>query len=48
MLIIGIEGKQLAEHERARLLAPEVSGAILFTRNYADRASLQELVAYLR
>jgi beta-N-acetylhexosaminidase len=48
MLIIGIEGKQLAEHERARLLAPEVSGAILFTRNYADRAQLQALVASIR
>ena len=48
MLIIGIEGKQLADHERARLLAPEVSGAILFTRNYADRARLQALVASIR
>lgn len=48
MLIIGIEGKQLAEHERARLLAPEVSGAILFTRNYADRVQLQALVDSIR
>jgi beta-N-acetylhexosaminidase len=48
MLIIGIEGKQLAEHERTRLLAPEVSGAILFTRNYADRAQLGALVDAIR
>lgn len=48
MLIIGIEGKQLADHERARLLAAEVSGAILFTRNYADREQLQALVAAIR
>jgi beta-N-acetylhexosaminidase len=48
MLIIGIEGKQLAEHERARLLAPEVSGVVLFTRNYVDRAQLQALVASIR
>jgi len=48
MLIIGIEGKQLTEHERARLLAPEVSGVVLFTRNYVDRAQLQALVASIR
>ncbi|TAN03529.1 MAG: beta-N-acetylhexosaminidase [Rhodanobacteraceae bacterium] len=48
MLIVGLEGKQLAAHERVRLLAPEVSGAILFTRNYADRDQLQALVASIR
>jgi beta-N-acetylhexosaminidase len=48
MLIVGLEGKQLAAHERARLLAPEVSGAILFTRNYASREQLLELVASIR
>ena len=48
MLIVGIEGKQLAAHERARLLAPEVSGAILFTRNYENRGQLVELVASIR
>ena len=48
MLIIGIEGKQLAEQEHARLLAPEVSGAILFTRNYVDREQLQALVDSIR
>lgn len=48
MLIIGIEGRQLAEHERARLLAREVSGVILFTRNYENREQLAELVASIR
>ncbi len=48
MLIIGIEGKQLAEHDHARLLAPEVSGVILFTRNYQDREQLARLVASIR
>jgi beta-N-acetylhexosaminidase len=48
MLIVGIEGKQLAAHERARLLAPEVSGAIFFTRNYENRKQLARLVASIR
>lgn len=48
MLVIGIEGRELKTHERVRLLAPEVSGAILFTRNYTDRDQLQRLVASLR
>jgi beta-N-acetylhexosaminidase len=48
MLIIGIEGKQLAEHELARLAAPEVSGVILFTRNYENREQLARLVASIR
>ncbi|TAN07700.1 MAG: beta-N-acetylhexosaminidase [Rhodanobacteraceae bacterium] len=48
MLIVGIEGKQLAAHDRARLEAPEVSGAILFTRNYDNRGQLAELVASIR
>jgi beta-N-acetylhexosaminidase len=48
MLIIGIEGTELTENDRARLSAPEVSGAILFTRNYRDREQLAELVASIR
>lgn len=48
MLIVGLEGRQLAPHERARLLAPEVSGAILFTRNYAGHEQLASLVASIR
>lgn len=48
MLIIGIEGRELGDHDRARLAAPGVSGAILFTRNYADRGQLAALVASIR
>ena len=48
MLIIGIEGRQLTAHDRARLVAPEVSGVILFTRNFADRGQLATLVASIR
>jgi len=48
MLIIGTEGTELTDADRARLAAPEVSGAILFKRNYRDRAQLLELVAAIR
>jgi beta-N-acetylhexosaminidase len=48
MLIVGIEGTQLGAHERDRLCAPEVSGAILFTRNYRDREQLGALTASIR
>lgn len=48
MLIIGIEGKELTADDRMRLAAPAVSGVILFTRNYADRAQLAALVAAIR
>ena len=48
MLIVGIEGQQLAAHERDWLAAPEVGGVILFTRNYADRAQLARLVDSIR
>lgn len=48
MLIVGIEGKQLMVQDRANLAAPEVSGVILFTRNYSDRAQLAQLVASIR
>ena len=45
MLVIGLEGTELDDDDRARLSAPAVSGAILFTRNYADRDQLAALVA---
>ncbi len=48
MLIIGIEGIELTGADRARLAAPEVSGMILFKRNYRDRAQLLQLVASIR
>jgi beta-N-acetylhexosaminidase len=48
MLIIGTEATDLTDADRARLAAPEVGGAILFTRNYRDRGQLLELVASIR
>ncbi|HET7610986.1 MAG TPA: beta-N-acetylhexosaminidase [Rhodanobacteraceae bacterium] len=48
MLIIGIEGTELTAADRGRLSAPEVSGAILFTRNYRDHEQLAGLVASIR
>jgi beta-N-acetylhexosaminidase len=43
-LIIGIAGTVLADHEREWLAHPAVSGVILFSRNFADRGQLQQLV----
>jgi len=48
MLMIGIEGLQLAAHEHTWLAAPEVGGLILFTRNYSDRAQLTRLIDAVR
>lgn len=48
MLIVGIEGTELTEQDRANLIAPEVSGMILFTRNFTNRAQLAVLVASIR
>ena len=48
MLVIGIEGFELTAPDRRRLCAPQVGGVILFTRNFASRAQLQDLVASIR
>lgn len=48
MLIIGIEGKELNERDRARIAASEVSGVVLFTRNFTSRSQVQALIAELR
>ncbi|HZP64755.1 MAG TPA: beta-N-acetylhexosaminidase [Rudaea sp.] len=48
MLIIGIAGTELAPHERDWLATPAVSGVILFSRNFASRTQVTELVAELR
>jgi len=48
MLIIGIGGLALAEHERAWLQAAAVVGVILFARNYRGRAQLGALVGEIR
>jgi beta-N-acetylhexosaminidase len=48
MLVIGIGGTELAAHEREWLAAPQVSGVILFKRNYASRNQVAALIAELR
>ncbi len=48
MLIIGIEGTTLAEHERRWLLHPAVAGVILFSRNISDRGQSEALIADIR
>jgi len=48
MLVIGLEGLELTVADRRRLRAREVSGAILFSRNFASRQQLGELVAAIR
>jgi beta-N-acetylhexosaminidase len=48
VLIIGLEGLELTAAERGLLAMPEVSGAVLFHRNYRDVAQLQRLVAEIR
>ena len=48
MLIIGINGTAVQPAEREWILAPEVSGAILFKRNFASREQVIELIAQIR
>ncbi len=48
MLIVGLEGVHLNTQERSLLRQPEVSGVILFRRNYAGRDQLRSLVDELR
>ena len=48
MLLIGLAGPTVAEHEREQLVAPQVSGVVLFSRNFQSRAQLQDLVDDLR
>ncbi|MGD9582777.1 MAG: beta-N-acetylhexosaminidase [Lysobacterales bacterium] len=48
MLIVGLGGTALADHERAWLQAAAVVGVILFTRNYRDREQLRALVDEIR
>lgn len=48
MLIIGLAGKRLDEADRARLAVPQVSGVILFTRNFDSREQVAELIESIR
>ena len=48
MLIIGIPGKTLGEAERAQLDAPQVSGVILFARNFDSRDQVTALIDDIR
>jgi beta-N-acetylhexosaminidase len=48
MLIIGIPGKTLSDEDRAWLSAPQVSGVILFTRNFANREQVTSLIDDIR
>lgn len=48
MLIIGLEGHALNAVERGHLQHPAVAGVILFARNFASKAQLQDLCADIR
>ena len=48
MLIIGIQAKELSAQERDWIAQPSVSGVILFTRNFASRTQVTDLVAAIR
>ncbi|MBC6943117.1 MAG: beta-N-acetylhexosaminidase [Xanthomonadales bacterium] len=48
MLIIGLAGKTLQDADRARLAVPQVSGVILFTRNFDHREQVAALIDAIR
>ncbi|MGH8160029.1 MAG: beta-N-acetylhexosaminidase [Rhodanobacter sp.] len=48
MLMIGVAGLQLAEHEQRWLTAPGVAGVLLFSRNYQSREQLIVLCESIR
>lgn len=48
MLVIGIKDKQLLAHECDWIREPVVSGVILFTRNFASREQVTQLIAEIR
>ncbi len=48
MLIIGVESHVLTAAEREYLKHPAVAGVILFARNFASRAQIQELCQEIR
>lgn len=48
MLMIGVAGPVLAEHEKNWLAAPGVAGVLLFSRNYRSRGQLVSLCDAIR
>lgn len=48
MLIIGLAGKTLDDADRARIKTPQVSGVILFTRNFESREQVAALIESIR
>lgn len=48
MLIIGLAGHTLLDADRARLAEPQVSGVILFARNFSSREQVGELIEAIR
>jgi len=48
MLIIGLPGKTLTDEDRGWLDMPQVSGVILFTRNFENREQVTALIDDLR
>jgi beta-N-acetylhexosaminidase len=48
VLIVGIEATELTANDRRNLLAPAVSGVVLFARNYRNREQLIALIAAIR
>lgn len=47
-ILIGLPGTELDDKSLAQLRHPAVGGAVLFTRNYANRNQLERLVADIR
>lgn len=48
MLLIDLSGSELTQEEQELLEHPLVSGLILFTRNFHDKAQLQALIKSVR
>ena len=48
MLVIGINGTELGAAEQEWIRAPQVSGVILFKRNFASREQVTRLIAAIR
>lgn len=48
MLIIGLQGTQLAAAEREQLSAPQVTGVVLFKRNFVSRGQVMALIDEVR